>query len=51
MAELGSHQIDVTNWFTGHHPLAVVGIGGLDSYKDAATSTTTSSASSSTRTA
>jgi predicted dehydrogenase len=34
MAELGSHQIDVTNWFTGQHPSAVVGIGGLDTYKD-----------------
>lgn len=34
MAELGSHQIDVTNWFTGLHPTAVVGIGGIDHYKD-----------------
>lgn len=34
MAELGSHQIDVTNWFTGQHPIAVVGIGGIDFYKD-----------------
>lgn len=34
MAELGSHQIDVTNWFLGAHPVAVVGIGGIDFYKD-----------------
>jgi len=34
MAELGSHQIDVANWFMGHHPTAVAGIGGLDFYKD-----------------
>jgi predicted dehydrogenase len=34
MAELGSHQIDVTNWFTNQHPTAVVGIGGIDHYKD-----------------
>ncbi|MFN3651586.1 MAG: Gfo/Idh/MocA family protein [Armatimonadota bacterium] len=34
MAELGSHQIDVTNWFLGAHPIAVVGIGGIDHYKD-----------------
>jgi predicted dehydrogenase len=34
MAELGSHQIDVVNWFTGMHPIAVVGIGGIDHYKD-----------------
>lgn len=34
MAELGSHQIDVVNWFTGMHPISVVGIGGIDYYKD-----------------
>ncbi len=34
MAELGSHQIDVTNWFMGAHPTAVVGLGGVDYYKD-----------------
>jgi predicted dehydrogenase len=34
MAELGSHQIDVCNWFMGMHPVSVVGIGGLDYYKD-----------------
>ncbi len=37
MAELGSHQIDVTNWFLGMHPTSVVGIGGLDHYKDGRT--------------
>lgn len=53
MAELGSHQIDVANWFLGinsaqmaskdpnwpkHtgdlHPVAVVGMGGIDYWKD-----------------
>jgi len=54
MAELGSHQIDVTNWFLGAnmkgiaakdpkaprwdggdlHPTAVVGVGGIDYWKD-----------------
>lgn len=34
MAELGSHQIDVTNWFLGQYPSAVVGIGGIDYWKD-----------------
>jgi len=53
MAELGSHQIDVTNWFLGGnmsflhrektgkdvaahdlHPIAVVGVGGVDYWKD-----------------
>lgn len=34
MAELGSHQIDVVNWFLGETPSAVVGIGGLDYWKD-----------------
>lgn len=34
MAELGSHQIDVVNWMVGEVPSAVVGIGGLDHYKD-----------------
>jgi predicted dehydrogenase len=55
MAELGSHQIDVTNWFLGSyaaamaakdgkpaeegkphdmHPVAVVGMGGIDYWKD-----------------
>mgnify|MGYP000206361695 FL=1 len=34
MAELGSHQIDVCNWFLNSLPVAVVGIGGIDYYKD-----------------
>lgn len=34
MAELGSHQIDVGNWFLGEHPSAVVGLGGVDYWKD-----------------
>lgn len=34
MAELGSHQVDVVNWVLGETPTAVVGIGGLDYYKD-----------------
>jgi len=34
MAELGSHQIDVVNWMVGEVPSAVVGIGGLDFWKD-----------------
>lgn len=34
MAELGSHQIDVTNWFLGQYPQSVVGVGGIDFWKD-----------------
>lgn len=34
MAELGSHQIDVTNWFLGMHPIAVTGMAGINTYKD-----------------
>ncbi len=34
MAELGSHQIDVVNWVLGEVPCSVVGIGGLDYWKD-----------------
>lgn len=53
LAELGSHQIDVANWFLGIntaqmaekdpslakvkgdlHPIAVVGMGGIDYWKD-----------------
>jgi len=53
MAELGSHQIDVANWYLGAmtaamknngkapegrtadlHPIAVVGMGGIDYWKD-----------------
>lgn len=34
MAELASHQIDVINWFTGTTPLSVMGVGGIDYWKD-----------------
>jgi len=34
MAELGSHQIDVINWFTGATPISVMGMGGIDYWKD-----------------
>lgn len=34
MAELGSHQIDVVNWFLGATPLSVCGYGGIDYWKD-----------------
>lgn len=34
MAELGSHQIDVVNWMLGETPNAVMGVGGLDYWKD-----------------
>lgn len=33
-AELGSHQIDVADWMFGVHPEWVIGVGGLDTYKD-----------------
>lgn len=34
MAELGSHQIDITNWVYGAPPVSVVASGGIDYYKD-----------------
>lgn len=34
MAELGSHQVDVFNWFLDALPLAVCGMGGSDYWKD-----------------
>jgi predicted dehydrogenase len=34
MAELGSHQLDVVNWFLGTHPSRVLASGGIDSYRD-----------------
>ncbi|MBN2367237.1 MAG: Gfo/Idh/MocA family oxidoreductase [Calditrichaeota bacterium] len=34
MAELCSHHIDITNWMMDSHPLRVVGIGGIDYWKD-----------------
>jgi predicted dehydrogenase len=33
-AELASHQIDVADWMIGGHPESVMGMGGLDIYKD-----------------
>ena len=33
-AELASHQIDVADWMFGMAPEYVVGIGGIDAYKD-----------------
>jgi len=34
MAELGSHQLDVVNWFLGTHPKRVFASGGVDYYRD-----------------
>ncbi|MGQ9697187.1 MAG: Gfo/Idh/MocA family protein [Armatimonadota bacterium] len=34
MAELGSHQVDVVNWFLGATPISVMGVGGIDYWKD-----------------
>ena len=34
MAELGSHQMDVVNWFLGKHPKRVLASGGIDYYRD-----------------
>lgn len=34
MAELGSHQLDVANWFLGTHPKRVFATGGIDYYRD-----------------
>lgn len=34
MADLGSHQVDIYNWFLGARPKAVQATGGLDYYKD-----------------
>ena len=33
-AELASHQIDIADWMFGDSPEYVVGVGGLDYYKD-----------------
>jgi predicted dehydrogenase len=33
-AELASHQIDVADWMFGSPPQYVVGVGGIDTYKD-----------------
>ena len=34
MAELGSHQVDVADWAYKSEPVSVVGVGGLDYWKD-----------------
>jgi predicted dehydrogenase len=34
MSELGTHQIHAVNWFLGSAPTAVVGMGGIDYWKD-----------------
>ncbi len=34
MAELGSHQIHIVNWFLDSTPLAVMGVGGVDYWQD-----------------
>ncbi len=34
LTELASHQLDVINWFLGSYPIAVVGTGGIDYWKD-----------------
>lgn len=33
-AELMSHQVDVADWFLGQHPTTVMGVGGLDYWRD-----------------
>ncbi|HSV74353.1 MAG TPA: Gfo/Idh/MocA family oxidoreductase [Chthonomonadales bacterium] len=37
MGELGTHQVHVANWYLGEAPSAVVGIGGIDFWKDGRT--------------
>ncbi len=34
MGELGSHQLDVCNWFLDSNPISVSGVGGIDFWKD-----------------
>jgi predicted dehydrogenase len=34
MAELGSHQMDVVNWFLGTHPKRVMASGGIEYFRD-----------------
>jgi predicted dehydrogenase len=34
MAELGSHQMDIVNWFLGTHPKRVLGSGGIEYFRD-----------------
>ena len=33
-AELASHQIDIAEWMFGYPPVSVVGVGGIDYWKD-----------------
>ena len=33
-AELMSHQVDVADWFFDSHPVSVMGVGGIDYWKD-----------------
>jgi predicted dehydrogenase len=33
-AELASHQIDVADWMFGSPPEYVIGVGGIDTFKD-----------------
>lgn len=34
MGELCSHQVDIANWAIGAEPISVVGMGGIDYWKD-----------------
>lgn len=34
LGELGSHQLDVANWALGTTPRSVIGVGGIDYWKD-----------------
>jgi predicted dehydrogenase len=34
MAEWASHQVDVVNWAFDSHPISVVGMGGIDYWRD-----------------
>ena len=36
-AELMSHQVDVSDWFMGSSPQSVMGVGGIDYWKDGRT--------------
>ncbi len=33
ISDLGAHQIDIFNWYTGRHPASVMAVGGVDYYK------------------
>lgn len=34
MTELSAHQLDIVNWMTDSHPLKVMGMGGINYWKD-----------------